>query len=165
MEDFLEAMHVGYLGLTDGLEPYVIPLNYVWHQKNIYFHGASSGRKIEILEKNNQACFTVSEELGTMSNPIPAKTDTAYKSVILFGKVERVEKITECTAVMQSLLNKYVPGYYDKPLASSHLERYVSSLGSKTVVFKLTPEKITGKENNLIEKMKFTPGRTIHMDL
>ncbi|WP_445487201.1 pyridoxamine 5'-phosphate oxidase family protein [Niallia sp. 03133] len=162
---FLQTMQTGYLGLVDGLEPYVIPLNYIWHNENIYFHGASSGRKVEILKKNNLACFTVSEDLGTLCNPIPAKTDTAYMSVILSGNVKQVEDISECTDIMQQMLNKYVPGYYSNPLSSTHLEKYRSSLGSKTIVFKLIPEKITGKENKLNEKMKFTPGRTIKMDL
>ncbi len=164
IEAFLHTARTGYLGLTDGVEPYVIPLNFIWHQNTIYFHGANAGRKVRIIEKNNHACFTLSDDLGTICHPVPAHTDTAYKSAIVFGKVKKVEDVLECTEVMQKMLEKYVPGYYDRPLSSSHVEKYQSSLGSRTVVYQLIPEKITGKENPLQEENKFTPGRTVQMD-
>lgn len=162
---FLTKSQIGHLGLSDGLEPYVIPLNFVWFQNCIYFHGASEGRKTRILAENHLACFTISESLGVMSNPIPAKVDTAYMSAMIFGNVTKLEDINISRDVMQALLDKYVPGYYNKPLSKSHLEKYVSSLGSKTTIFQLTPTKITAKENVLDEKARFSPGRTILMDL
>ncbi|WP_400247780.1 pyridoxamine 5'-phosphate oxidase family protein [Niallia sp. JL1B1071] len=165
INDFLLKTNIGHLGLVDEDVPYVIPLNYVWFNDCLYFHGASEGRKTRIIHKNNHACFTVSEARGVMSNPIPAKVDTAYMSVIIFGEVALLEHINESRDVMQAMLNKYVPGYYEKPLAKSHLEKYVSTLGSKTAIYKITPSSISAKENKLNVAAKFTPGRTIKMDL
>ncbi|WP_312094027.1 pyridoxamine 5'-phosphate oxidase family protein [Niallia sp.] len=165
INEFLHNTNIGHLGLVDEHLPYVIPLNYVWFHDCLYFHGASEGRKTTIIRKNNHACFTVSEASGVMSNPIPAKVDTAYISVIIFGKVELLEDLNESRDVMQAKLNKYVPGYYEKPLAKSHLEKYTPTLGSKTAIYKISPSSITAKENILNETVKFTPGRTINMDL
>lgn len=165
INDFLHKTNIGHLGLVDEDVPYVIPLNFVWLHDCLYFHGAGEGRKTRIIQKNNNACFTISEERGVMSNPIPAKVDTAYMSVIIFGKATLLENMDEGRDVMQAMLNKYVPGYYEKPLAKSHLEKYVSTLGSKTAIYKITPTDITAKENKLNETVKFTPGRTIKMDL
>lgn len=165
MEEYLSKARTGFLGLSDNHHPYVIPLNYVWYKKCIYFHGANEGKKVRIMEKNNSVCFTICEELGTMSNPIPAKTDTAYWSIMIFGTVEKVEHIDDGRNIMQAMLDKYVPGYYKNPLSVAHLEKYESSLGSKTLLYKLTPKQITGKENKLDQRMKFSPGRTIDMDL
>ncbi|MFS0658803.1 pyridoxamine 5'-phosphate oxidase family protein [Niallia alba] len=164
INQFLHHTHIGHLGLVDADAPYVIPLNYVWFGNHLYFHGASEGRKTRIISKNNQVCFTVSEERGIMSNPIPAKVDTAYMCVMIFGNVTLLEDIDKSRDVMQAMLHKYVPGYYEKPLAKSHLERYVSTLGSKTAIYKITPTAITAKENKLDENVRFTPGRTIRMD-
>lgn len=163
--EFLKQSKIGYLGLSDQMQPYVVPLNFVWQNSSIYFHGANEGKKLRIMTANNQACFTVSEELGTIASPIPAHTDTAYFSVMVFGSVEKVTDPKERVEIMQAMLDKYVPGYFNNPLASAHLEKYQSSLGSKTAVFKLKAKKITGKENKLDEKMRFTPGRTIAMDI
>ncbi|WP_141432484.1 pyridoxamine 5'-phosphate oxidase family protein [Bacillus sp. 03113] len=162
---FLEQAKTGYLGLADTKGPYVIPLNFVWTNGNIYFHGASEGRKMEILIENPSACFTISEDYGTMAHPIPAHTDTAYMSTMLFGKIELITDIDEAVLAMQKMLDKYVPGYYQKPLSKSHLEKYRSSLGSKTAVMKLIPSKITAKENILNNNMRFYPGRTVQIDL
>lgn len=157
---FLEQARTGFLGLSDFNGPYVVPLNFVWRNGSIYFHGASEGRKISILRNNVQACFTVCEDQGTITDIVPANTDTAYISVMLFGSVAFIADLEESTEAMQAMLDKYVPGYYDNPLAKSHVEKYVSSLGSRTSVLKLTPTAITAKENNSQEGHMFYPGKT-----
>nr|WP_239615944.1 pyridoxamine 5'-phosphate oxidase family protein [Cohnella mopanensis] len=159
---FLEQARTGFLGLSSQDVPYVIPLNYVWRNGSIYFHGAAEGRKVTILQRNALACFTVCEDRGTVTNVIPADTDTAYMSVMVFGSVSLVADLEEATDVMQGMLDKYVPGYYDNPLSKSHVEKYVSSLGSKTAVYKLTASDITAKENEAQEGHLFYAGKTQH---
>ena len=165
IHDFLKQARIGHLGLTDGLHPYVVPLNFVWMNGAVYFHGAAQGRKIELIQANSNCCFTVSEEYGTMVSPIPAKTDTAYMSVMLFGALEPVADLAEATDAMQALLDKHVPGYYDKALSRSHLEKYRSSMGSHTAVYKLVPVVRTAKENPLNPELAFYPGRMVGSDL
>ncbi|MDN4493577.1 pyridoxamine 5'-phosphate oxidase family protein [Ureibacillus aquaedulcis] len=165
IDEFLVDARTGYLGLTDGELPYVVPLNFIWMNEALYFHGAAHGRKINLIQANPNCCFTVSEDYGTMVSPIPAKTDTAYMSVMLFGVLETVSDINEATSAMQGMLDKYVPGYYDKSLSQTHIEKYRSSLGSHTVIFKLTPSVRTAKENQLKPEMSFYPGRKFEMDI
>ncbi|MCP1311827.1 pyridoxamine 5'-phosphate oxidase family protein [Paenibacillus tyrfis] len=159
---FLTKTRSGLLGLADGLQPYVVPLNYVWWNKCIYFHGLSSGRKISVIQQNNLACFTVFEEYGTVTAPVPAKTDTAYMSVMLFGNVEKVDQSDDSTEVLQQFLNKYVPGFYDRPLSKVHVEKYRSSLDHQAVsVYRLRPHTITAKENPIDSQNMFYPGRSV----
>ncbi|TFE30782.1 pyridoxamine 5'-phosphate oxidase family protein [Cohnella luojiensis] len=164
IQHFLENTRTGFLGLSSEDVPYVIPLNFVWLNDAVYFHGAQDGRKIIYIEHNPLACFTVSEDYGTITDLVPANTDTAYMSVIIEGTVIRVTDINEATEAMQAMLDKYVPGYYDRPLAHSHLERYVSSLGSKTAVYKLTADSVSAKENEVAPAHMYYEGRTIHTD-
>ena len=49
VEHLLRTSRVGYLGLVDGDEPYVVPLNFVWHLDSIYIHGAQYGRKASLM--------------------------------------------------------------------------------------------------------------------
>ncbi|WP_186438367.1 pyridoxamine 5'-phosphate oxidase family protein [Cohnella terricola] len=159
---FLEQARTGFLGLSADDSPYVVPLNYVWSKGFVYFHGASEGRKVDAMRRNTRACFSVCEDLGTISAVVPAHTDTAYMSVMVFGNVEPVSDPREATEAMQSMLDKYVPGYYDQPLSQSHVEKYISSLGSKTSVFKLVPNSITAKMNETPEESRlFYPGKTL----
>ncbi|REK76209.1 pyridoxamine 5'-phosphate oxidase family protein [Paenibacillus paeoniae] len=149
IDRFLQEAQTGFLGLTDGLTPYVVPLNFVWVQERgaFYFHGAEEGRKMELMARNKEACLTVSESFGTIPDPIPAKTDTAYMSVMAFGEMELVPDLAEATEAMQAMLDKYAPGYYKAPLSASHVERYRSSTGSRTFIFKLVVRERTAKEN------------------
>ncbi len=164
INDFLAKAEIGSLALADGDQPYVVPLNFVWYDNAIYFHGADAGRKETIMQTNQRACFLVCEAYGTIAHPVPAETDTAYMSVMVFGQVERVGEIEEATAALQQLLDKYVPGYYDSPLSKQHVLKYVSSHGAKVAVYKLAATEITAKVNPVNEAKMYYPGRKIGMD-
>lgn len=165
IKQFLEGAQTAFLGLVDQHMPYVIPLNYVYKDGSFYFHGANEGRKIDILTNNRNACITISENYGTMVDPIPAEIDTAYISVVANGLVEFVTDLNEATAAMQAMLDKYVPDYYQAPLSKKHIEKYQSSLGSKTLVLKVKPTSITVKENKLNKQMLYYAGRVVTQDM
>jgi nitroimidazol reductase NimA-like FMN-containing flavoprotein (pyridoxamine 5'-phosphate oxidase superfamily) len=42
------------LGLSDGEEPYIVPLCFGYDGEALYVHSASDGRKIDILRKNSR---------------------------------------------------------------------------------------------------------------
>lgn len=160
VEHVLKTTRVGYLGLVDGDEPYVVPLNYIWHNGAIYIHGAQYGRKADLMTDSPKATFTVADERGTIADPVPAMTDTAYVSVMVFGRVSIVSDLEEATGALDAMLSKYVPGYYDAPLHAGHVKSYVSKAGSHVAVYRLDADKVTAKQN--IEEMGalFYPGRT-----
>lgn len=165
IKKFLSEAQTAFLGLVDDNIPYVIPLNYVFKDGKFYMHGANTGRKINIINKNANACFTICENYGTIADPIPANIDTAYMSVIANGPIELVTDLDEATAAMQEMLNKYVPDYFIAPLSKAHVEKYQSSLGSKTAVLKLKPVTMTAKVHQGDEQMKYYYGRTVTQDL
>jgi nitroimidazol reductase NimA-like FMN-containing flavoprotein (pyridoxamine 5'-phosphate oxidase superfamily) len=165
INEFLSCVKVGYLGLCDGNLPYVVPLNFAWANGALYFHGAAAGRKYEVMNENEQVCFTVSEDFGTIADPVPANVGTAYFSVMLFGKVKPIEDLTEATEALQHLLDKYVPGYFQTSLSKKHVETYRSSMGSKTAVYKIEVESITAKEDPIDEEKLFYSGRTVMDDV
>lgn len=162
IQQFLESAETGFLGLSADDIPYVVPLNYIWREKAIYFHGASEGRKADYMRLNAQGCFTVSQSYGTLTSPVPAHIDTAYMSVMLFGRLSTVESLEESTAVMQAMIDKYMPGFYNQPLAAQHLDKYRSSLGSRTIIYKLAVESMSAKSNAVQEELLFHPGMRLH---
>lgn len=161
IQQFLERAETGFLGLSADDVPYVVPLNFVWREKILYFHGASEGRKADYMRANARGCFTVSQSYGTLTSPVPAHIDTAYMSVMLFGRLSIVDTLEESTAVMQAMIDKYMPGFYHQPLAAQHLDKYRSSLGSRTVIYKLTVESMSAKSNAVQEELLFHPGMTL----
>ncbi|PAQ15802.1 pyridoxamine 5-phosphate oxidase [Bacillaceae bacterium SAOS 7] len=158
IEDFLRTSRIGHLGLSDGKHPYVVPLNYVWLNDKIYFHGAGEGRRNQIMKENSEVCFTVCAEYGTITDPVPAKTDTAYMSVMLFGEAEPIMDLKEATSVLQEMMDKYVPGYYNRPLSKQHVDKYRSSVyGSAVQVYRINPHHLTAKESPIEEEKMFKP--------
>lgn len=158
IERFLEEAQVGYLGMSAGGVPYVVPMNYAWLNGAVYIHGAEEGKRAHYLKENDQVCFAIGEHYGTMTSPVPAHTDTAYMSVVMNGTASFLTDWDEATEAMQCMLNKYVPGFYDQPLARSHVEKYRSSLGARTAIIKIVPSEITAKENAPVEDQLFRPG-------
>ncbi|MNW50790.1 Pyridoxamine 5'-phosphate oxidase [compost metagenome] len=148
IESFLQQARIGYLGMVDGHQPYVVPLNFVWINGMLYFHGATGGRRNQVMDANSEVCFTVCEEYGTITDPVPAKTDTAYMSVMIFGQAEPIVDLDEATLMLQEMLNKYVPGYYNRPLSRQHVDKYRSAVfGGPVQVYRIDPHHITAKEN------------------
>ena len=51
------------IGLVDGGEPYIVPLNFGWEVRDgrivLYFHSAAEGRKIDLIPRQALAAFEV----------------------------------------------------------------------------------------------------------
>ncbi len=165
INDLLSHARVGYLGLWDEEGTYVVPLNFVWKNEKVYFHGSDKGRKTDAIAKDNRVCFTVSEDLGTIADPIPADIGTAYQSVMVFGTVKVLDALEESTDILQAMLEKFVPGYFDQKLSQKYVDAYRSSLGSKTAVYCLEPDQITAKEALSEQNQLFFHGRKQKDDL
>ncbi|MCB8816086.1 pyridoxamine 5'-phosphate oxidase family protein [Desulfosporosinus shakirovi] len=150
IETFLGRERTGVLGMVSGIFPYTVPVNYVWHNGCVYFHGMGSGKKEKILSENPLVCFTIYKEQGTVTDPVPCHADTAYMSVMIFGKAEKVTDLEEATAALQKVLDKFMPKYYSQPLTSTLIEKYRSSMdGNAVSVYRVTPQEMTAKENSV----------------
>lgn len=109
---------------------------------------------------NPEVSFTVCEEYGTITDPVPTKTDTAYMSVMVFGKARIVSDLEEETGALQAMLDKYVPGYYDRALSQQYVDKYRSSVyGTRVQVYRIESEKLSAKENPIDEEKMFVPGK------
>ena len=88
VEKILETETWGVLSLIgDGDYPYGVPVNYAYCDGKIYFHGAMKGHKFDAMEKHDKVSFiVVNEDLI-----VEKEYTTAYSSVILFGRVVRLE--------------------------------------------------------------------------
>lgn len=145
---FLEQERTGVLGMISGIYPYTVPVNYVWYNNTVYFHGMGSGKKEKILSQNPPVCFTVYREHGTVVDPVPCHADTAYFSVMIFGTAEKVIDSEEATTVLQKVIDKFMPNYDGHPISSTLFEKYRSSIdGNPVSVYRIVPREMTAKEN------------------
>ena len=107
MERLLREETIGYLGLSMGDNPYVVPLNYAYVDGRILFHCAMTGKKLDYLKRKQQVCFAVSRQSGEVrrhaeGNPCHVDSD----SVICYGRARIVEDLEERKEVLDTF-NRY----------------------------------------------------------
>jgi len=127
--------------IEDGL-PYIVAMNFGYKQANpsvLYFHCANSGRKIDIIEKNNRACFQMDVDHELITAKRACGFTMNFKSIIGYGKISKVsdndEKIEGLNYIMKQYTGKDQFGYEDKML-------------NITTILKLEIDSITGKQKH-----------------
>ena len=113
--------------------PYGVPLSYAYDGEKIYFHCAAGvGHKIENLNFNSKACFTV---VGK-TQVLPAKFTTNYESAMAFGTVSPAENKL---AALEKIREKYSPDFEIEG------KKYAKASEMKAAVYELRIMKLTGK--------------------
>ena len=126
----------GVLSLVDSDgEPYGVPISYAYDgDRNIYFHSAVKGHKIECIEADSRCSFcVVAQDLI-----VPDEFTTYFRSVIVKGRIHPVGSHDEMMKGLLLLCDKYSPGI-DPEGEISKCIRHVS-------VLRLDIDSITGKE-------------------
>ncbi len=146
----LEQAHVGHLGLVrDDGWPRVAPLNFVFHDGRIYFHGAADGEKYGILKQGPKVAFSADIPYSMIpsywfSSTLACPATQLFKSVHIRGIAEVVADVKEKAGALAMIMKKYQPeGKHDPidprdPAYSGHLE--------KTAVFRIRIEEMVVKE-------------------
>ena len=109
IEDILKRTEVGRLGTCVDNQPYVVPVNFVYNEKKIYFHCANTGKKMDNISKNPVVCFEV-DESEIISAENPCSYSYKYKSIIANGTIKLLDDPNEKLKVFRLLINKYAPG-------------------------------------------------------
>ncbi|MBT1074965.1 pyridoxamine 5'-phosphate oxidase family protein [Geobacter grbiciae] len=142
MELLLERMPVGRLAVVTEDGPYVVAVNYVFFENCIYFHSGLSGRKMEALQADPRVCFLVDEVGPLVLLERSCGISQVYKSVVCFGKAGVVEGSLEKRAILERMVQKYVPSTYPvPPIGDENIEN--------TAIVRIAIESMSGKENPL----------------
>jgi nitroimidazol reductase NimA-like FMN-containing flavoprotein (pyridoxamine 5'-phosphate oxidase superfamily) len=116
IESIIREAKVCRLGLSDGNQPYVVPLSFGYRENALYFHTGKKGRKIEILQKNSNVCFEMEGDLKIVPAEDPCKWNMRYKSVIGFGQAVLLEDSKEKKHALDVIVTHYggTPAAYDE---------------------------------------------------
>lgn len=137
-EELLRRAPVGRLGLSLDDNPYVVPVNYVYHRGSIYFHGGRDGQKASYLTENPRVCFEVDEFLGIKEAERPCECGARYRSVMVYGRFRAVEDRDEKVEALETLVRKYVGEGAIAPMDGDMVDR--------VLVGRIVVDRITGKQ-------------------
>lgn len=93
----LDKAKVLHLGLVDGDEPYVVPMNYGYNMENgkltLWLHGATQGRKLDVMRANPKVFFSMECDLIPFEGDVACKYGLGYSSLMGKGTAEIVENV------------------------------------------------------------------------
>jgi nitroimidazol reductase NimA-like FMN-containing flavoprotein (pyridoxamine 5'-phosphate oxidase superfamily) len=149
MERVLMAAGHGFLGVTrpDGW-PAVVPLNFVYTDGRVYYHGAREGEKMGSVQADDRVTFLVVEAFSLVPSyfrdpRLACPATQYYKSVVVRGRARVVHEPEEKARALQALMEKLQPeGGYQPISASDPL--YRKSLAT-TAVVAIDVDEMTGK--------------------
>ena len=122
--------------LGDDGYPYGMPINHYYCEEDgkIYFHGGAQGHKIDAMRRCDKASFCVYDE------GFRREGDWALniRSVIVFGRVEFIEDREKTIEISRQLCYKFTDD-------EEYIDAEVRRSGSRTLMFALVPEHISGK--------------------
>jgi nitroimidazol reductase NimA-like FMN-containing flavoprotein (pyridoxamine 5'-phosphate oxidase superfamily) len=122
----LSEARIGRLGCVVDGGPYVVPVNYVFHDDHIYVHSLP-GRKIMALRANPRACLQVDDIQDAYH----------WRSAIAFGRYEEVTDDGERRWAVRRLLSRF-PDL--TPVESVPVHDGQSSV----IIFRIRVEEMTG---------------------
>lgn len=140
--DIIRRCEVCHLALS-GEYPYAVPLNFGFCHENgvltLYFHGAAEGEKLDRIQNDPRAGFSLETGIGVRTSETPCGCTTSFESVIGFGRASVVTDRAEQKKGLALLLRHYGFEGDDPMFDEQILER--------TAVFKLTAERFTAKRH------------------
>jgi nitroimidazol reductase NimA-like FMN-containing flavoprotein (pyridoxamine 5'-phosphate oxidase superfamily) len=145
--EFLDEVEFGTLAICADNKPYSLPINFARVDKEIYFHGSRSGRKIDILDKNSLASFSAVKAFSLIDSDFSSSAGLAcpatqfFTSVSIDGSIEFVEDYNEKVLALSSLMSKLQPKGGYKPLDNSLYKKMID----KTTIYKLIPNQLNIK--------------------
>jgi len=137
MDAIIHEAQVCYVGMSDGEDPYVLPMNFAYENRKLYLHADTHGKKLDIIRNNPSVCvnFNTGNELFYRHKEVGCSWGMKYKSVNLHGKVRFVEEYDEKYRIMKLVMKKYSGEEYEFSVPSI----------KNVVIMCIDVEKLTGK--------------------
>lgn len=137
IDSIIRDAHVCRLGMSDGSQPYVVPLNFGYDGTALYFHCAHEGRKIDILRRNNRVCVEFDQPEGLIRGAEACDWGMRYRSVIVTGTARLLDDIQERREALQVLMAQY----------SDRRFSFSDDMLKRTAVIKVVIESVSGKQS------------------
>ena len=138
IEAIINTSLVCRLALSDGDQPYIVPLSFGYQDRTLYFHSALEGKKIDIIKINNRICFEFDVNTEIIEAEKACKWGMKYQSVIGFGRAVLVENIQEKQKALNIIMNHY----------SNRTFQFPDKAIEKIAVIKIEIESMTGKHSS-----------------
>jgi nitroimidazol reductase NimA-like FMN-containing flavoprotein (pyridoxamine 5'-phosphate oxidase superfamily) len=133
MHALLSRESFGHLGCAREGRPYVLPMNYAYDGKELYFF-TTEGMKTQFIDANPKVCLQV-EEVHDSSH---------WLSVMVIGDAERLTRAEDTQRAIQAITER------NPSLTPAISATEVDSMGRAVdiALYRITPELIDGRQTS-----------------
>ena len=146
--DIFDKGKVLHLGLAVDNDPYVVPMNYGYTQKNgnlvIYLHSALRGKKLDMIRANPRVFFEIDCDIQPFDGVKPCQYGLVYSSVMGRGVAHIVDDVEEKKQAMTVLMKTQTGKDFS----------FEDRLVSMVAVIRIDVEEYTAKHRPLPEKLR-----------
>ena len=103
------------LAMCDDGQPYIVPLNFGYDGRFLYFHAATEGSKIDIIKGNNRVGFEFDILHDIVTAEQACKWGAKYESVMGSGTAEIVDDLEAKKEALEWIMRQYGSGKWDFP--------------------------------------------------
>lgn len=105
--------------------PFSIPTAFVRYEDKMYIHGSVGSHFIREIEKGIPVCIAVTLVDALVVAKSAFHHSVNYRSVVLFGRAEKIEDYDGKVAALEWLTNKMVPGSWDylRPIKENEVKK------------------------------------------
>lgn len=110
MEDIIARCSFCSMGMVDkDNKPYVLHMNFGYQDGVLYLHSAPKGKKIDVLQNNNNVCLAFSTDhlLEHQNADVACSYSMKYRSVLVFGKTEFIDDLSEKRRILNIIMKQY----------------------------------------------------------
>jgi uncharacterized protein len=140
IEEILSSNKICRIALSEDNNPYVIPMNYGYKENKIFLHTGKNGKKIDIIEKNNKACFEITDSVEIKRAEKACYFSTKYRSVIGFGNIKIVNELDKKKKALKILMKQHT---------NKNDWHFPDKAVEKTMILEIEIESITGKKSEM----------------
>ena len=125
INSILDASFLCYVGYIYDGKPITIPMAFSRREDKIYIHGSTGNRMLLSILESQATSITVMHLDGLVLARSGLHHSVNYRSVTLFGRLKKVEKDTEKTAILKWIVNQMVPNQWEslRPMYQKELDR------------------------------------------
>jgi nitroimidazol reductase NimA-like FMN-containing flavoprotein (pyridoxamine 5'-phosphate oxidase superfamily) len=131
MHALLERESFGHLGCARDGRPYVVPMNYAYDGKELYFF-TTEGMKTQFIQSNPQVCLQVEEITDS----------THWRSVMVIGKAEQLTGNEDMQRAMKLITDRNPS--LTPAISATQLDTWGRAVD--IALYRITPEVIDGRE-------------------
>ena len=131
MHALLERESFGHLGCARDGRPYVVPMNYAYDGKELYFF-TTAGMKTQFIQSNPQVCLQVEEITDS----------THWRSVMLIGKAEQLTGKEDMQRAMKLITDRNPS--LTPAISATQLDTWGRAVD--IALYRIIPELIDGRQ-------------------